>query len=428
MTDAFISNGQTRRLSSISADSRCVLYEEFAEYHYRFIRKNALQYSNIQTEIRYHLCNIVLLSLYFDHIIIQTASLFNSTDKFVRSVATGVLSHGKFREMVACNVVKIVGWGATDPKDIFDAAAEFAVSANQASYDAEYFALISRYFDDNSLLSRSEIIPDADTVDWFQRRLSQSTIIRNPSELSLVKDALKKSQEKINQLVAISFIPELGKLALSADAIGSVESSFILSWYDNIGCEIPNTAVYSPLSIASYFDYEFQFKARNIRVFLYSPQIFAAFLRGYISNRDFNRIMDRPFGDLQKIKNGDWSRFASAYHDAIATVSNNIGYFDIIDQDLTKSKDYKKWSEDIKGVIQRDFAHVDVNAFVESIAVLSGIMLTFPLLGPIYKAGGALVGKKLNETFHSIRGNKRSPISPFINKLLKNYELEGSFA
>ncbi len=419
---------KSERLSDIQTGGRLVLYEELAEYFYLYARRKALDSSSVISEINYHIGNIVLLSLYFDTVLIQTSSIFNSTDPFVRKVAKGVLDHRTFREMITHNAVKIVGWGGNNPKDMFQAAKEYSIEAHPSAADAQYLSIVASVFNSQSTVSRSETMPDDEIASLFKRRLEQTTIIRRDSEYQEVKNALDKSIEKTGQLVAVSFNPEIGKLQLSAASASAVGTSFIQSWHDHLANEIPGITVYAPLSNPIFMGQKMEIEENAIRTFLYSPQIFASFLSGYLQPVDFNKILKRPFSELMKVRNGDWKRFSDAYHEAIITVSKNIGHLGHAEMSADEYGNKERWSSSLEKVVAREANQVDINAFIESLAMLSGVVLTFPFLGPLFKTAGILVGKRVNETFNILKGNNSSDVSPFIQKLIRHYELSGTRA
>lgn len=423
MHDGHIHSGTSDHLSDIQINGRFVLYEELAEYYYLFARKDRLTDSSIQSEVDYHIGNIVLLSLYFDYVLIQTATLFNSSDPFVRKVIEGVLRSSKFREMLDLNVLKIVGWGGNSPREMFQAAHEFTICANPAGEDKEYFSVIASAFNAESVVSRSHQIPDYGIERLFYRRLEQTTIIRSMDEFNLVSNAVERSMESVGQLVAVSFHPELGKLRLSASALSAVQVSFIQSWHDHLATEIPGVAVYAPLTKVVYVNQRAYMDECEIRTFLYCPQIFASFLGGYISSRDFDKILCSPYSKLTEVKNGDWQRFCEAYHKALAIVSTEIGHLNYSEMSNENYRNRSNWSEKLVEVIQSDAHVADVNAFVESLAMLSGVVLSIPYLGPAMRLIGNLVGRRINETFTAIRSNASAEISPFIRKLQRRYEL-----
>nr|WP_321981839.1 hypothetical protein [uncultured Cohaesibacter sp.] len=375
MVRAKISRFSSIKLDDLKEGARTVLYEELAEYHYLFARPEALRGSSVRAEINYHIGNLVLISLYFDVVLIQTASIFNATDPFVRKVCDGVLTHSTFKEMLQHNSLKIVGWGGNSPIEMFEAAESFAISAAPDALNAERFAVAASLFNSQSTISRSENTPDADIEKLFLNRLEQTTIIRRPEELDSIGYALERSMEKTGQLVAVAFNPELGKLELSAQSLDAVGTSFIQSWHDHLASGIPGVITYAPISKPVFVDQTMMISDSAIRTFLYSPQIFASFLSGYLQPRDFNEILKRPYGDLIAIKNGDWKRFCDAYHEAITTVSENIGHLVHAEMSASTFSNRNLWSKHIDGVLGKNTDQIDVNAFIESLAMLSGVVL-----------------------------------------------------
>lgn len=402
-----------------------MLYEEIAEYYYLFARAEKLEGRNVKAEVDYHIGNIVLLSLYFDTVLVQTAAIFNSTDPFVRKVAEGVVNHRTFRQMIDCNVVKVVGWGGNTPQEMFQAAKGFSIASNPAANDAEYLSVIASLFDPESTVSRSERRPDDEIATLFRKRLEQTTIIRREDDYANVEVALQKSLEKTGQLVAISFSPELGKLQLAPASSKAVGTSFIQSWYDHLEEELPGVSVYAPLTNPIFIDQKAKVDEKAIRTFLYSPQIFASFISGYLQPADFDKILRQPYRKLLKVRNGDWKRFSDAYHKAIHSVSQNIGHLNHAEISAGEFGNEDHWASSLEAYVKENADQVDINAFIESLAMIAGVVFSLPILAPISRAAGLLVGKRVNEVFYSLTGKATADISPFIEKLMRHYELAG---
>lgn len=428
MAQNHISIVKSENVSDAINGGRLVLYEEIAEYHYRFSKGHFFGNTTIEREAEYHIGNLVLLTLYFDGVLIQTASLFNSVDPFIRDVARSVMNHPKFKEMIASGILKIVGWGGHNSSEMYSAAVDFSRKANPKSYDKEYFSAIAEHFTPENVLSRSEGRPDDEIASLFKKRLEQTTIIRKQEEYIAVQNALDQSLESTGQLVAISFNPILGTLELSAESLSAVGISFLQSNLDNMANELPGVYMYAPLSSHALVDHKLETINSSVRSFLYSPQIFASFLRGYLEPKDFNEILNRPFNELLAVKNGDWQRFANAYHEAIAIVSDNIGHLAHSELSDVEFRDKDKWASSLEMAVSNHANRIDINAFVESLALLSGVIWSVPYLGTLFKAAGVFTREKVNSTFHSIRHNAKSEISPFIKKLIIYYELTGARA
>ncbi len=412
-------------ITDVQIDKRTILYEELAEYYYLFSRKDSFDNSTIPKEVNYHIGNILLLTFYFDVVFIQTASIFNSSNKFVREVAKGVLHNKKFREMLSCGVIKIIGWGGISSKDMFLAAKDFSIQANPKGNDNEYFSMVASVFNPETIVSRSLLTPDKNLENLFKCRLEQTTIIKNNNIYKQVNESVEKSLDKTGQFIAISFNPELKKLKLDTSSLSAVEISFIQSWYDHLKIELPNVATYAPMTKSIFINQKIKINEEEIRTFLYSPQIFSAFLSGYLSGADFNKIHKCSYSELHKVKNGDWKRFCDAYHEAVLLISNNIGHLCHANISDEAFNDKNKWSDELSQILANGKNTMDLNAFIESLAMLSGVILSVPFLGHIVKAMGSITGKKTNDLYQKIQANATLEISPFIQKLIRNYELDG---
>ena len=414
------SNKKIRTFPS-AREKRMVLYEELAEYYYNIAATSRLKYSNVDIEAQYHVKNLILLSLYFDCILIASATIYNVRDEFVSKVITSLLTHSRVREMLQIGTLKIVGWGGGKSQEMFESATEYAGSVLGIKKNSKELATIKSIFDNSHVISRSQDMPDQNLAEKYKERLSSTTYIRNKEQIEKVFSVVDEQYALTGSLIAIEMIPSLEKAQLTQDILDASKLELFGVTMEHMKNEIPNIWVYSPF-LAATFNTELAHTASGSpRSFLLSPILFGNFLSGYIDGKTFQHLVNKSYYKLHKLKNGDWEQFKEAYHQAVVEVSNTLELgMHLSGEELVKL-DANQWAERVVAQIQVCKAELDFTVFIESLASLGSAVLAVPFIQPLAKLFGALLGKRMSNRINAINENRRSNISPFILKVERAY-------
>jgi hypothetical protein len=410
-------------IGSAIKGKRAVFYEEMAEYSLRYSGGSAVL-TSVDSESQYHINNLILLSMYFDIVFINTSVLFNLTDPFVKKVIQRTISHSQFRAMMKAGVIRVCGWGGKSPREMFSSALDFASAATEQNISDQYLSGIIKLFLPSNVVYRSEKTPDAEATDTFRRHLHETEIIRRVDDLTRVERAIAYSERLTGQLVSVSFnaalrsepLPEATRLAISANILSS--------WCDHLNNSIPGIYCYAQGPQAQSIHHTISINGKVLRSFLYSPLFFASFLRKYFSLFEYDRIMCRPYEELARLRNGDWKRFCDAYHAAIETISDSISHTDFAVQPVFEVGGPLIWGDRIFELANKKDEHFDIVAFIESLASLSGVLLSIPFLGSAFRVASALVGQKIRTEYQKLLRERGSGISPYIKKVRMSIELK----
>jgi hypothetical protein len=417
---------QTDYLGDLVGGRRAVFYEEMAQWSYRYIdpQVNAFPGGDTDSECRYHLNSLTLLSMYFDIIFIQTACLFNVTDLFLKTIIQKTLSHSRFRAMLKTGTIRICGWGGKTPREMFGSAISYAsVAANHRTPDG-YVSDLAKVFRPSHTVFRSAGKPDNEVVDEFRRRLRETEAIRHRDDLDRVDRGIDRSLRIMGQLTTIGFLPGLDLAALRVDTRRSVLNAFVSSWSTHLNLSIPGVHIYLSGLGPQALRQTITIHGKTVRSFLYAPALFAVFLRQYFSLSEYNRILGRPYEDLERLRNGDWKRFCDAYHAAVEDVSASVANIDLDALPAFDMTSETAWGKRIWEESNSQVAELDVNAFLEGLASISGVLLGMPLLGPAFKAAGALMKRRLNGIPQKLYHEHKSAVSPYIKKVRMSLDLQ----
>ena len=400
---------------------RMVLYEELAEYYYKAVAHNRIECSDVRREVTYHLQNITLLSLYFDSVLITSATIFNVRDQFVSKVISTFLQQHRVREMLKLGALKIVGWGSTSAARMFDAASDYSGTILGIQKDPNTLALLRSIFSEESVVSRSPHTPDADLWRKYVNRLENTTFINDQVELQTVFDVVARQRDRTGSLIAIEMLPSLNEAFISESLLNESKLQLFGVTIDHMRDELPDLWVYSPF-LSSRFAGELASSSQGApRAFLLSPIIFGNFLSTKINGKTFSLVMDQSYNKLHALRNGDWGRFVQAYHQAISDISDAITLGLHISPDQLESYDSNAWAERVISRIEAGGFNLDVTIFVESLGTIGGIILGIPALKPLAKLVTMAIGEKLRKVVSKLSEGQRNQMSPFILKLEKAY-------
>lgn len=414
-----LSTCQTEYLGHVIGGKRAVFYEEMAQWGHRYIdqRNGACSAGDMDSECKYHINNLTLLSMYFSVIFIQTACLFNTTDAFLKGVIQKTISHPRFLSMVRTGAVRICGWGGTSPREMFVNALAYASTAADLREPDGYIRSVSGLFRPETTVFRNSGYPDDEIASEFSQKLFETDIVRHVDDLDRIARAVDTSQHRTGQLTAMGFLPAVDLESMRPEAQRAVINSFVgvsSSYLNNSIPGIHNYLIgFGPLSLS----HTINVAGKQIRSFLFAPSVFAVFLRQYFSLAEYNRILGRPYEELEKLRNGDWKRFCDAYHRAIEAVSDEITNVDTDALSIFDLGDQHVWGKRIWQETAHESKEYDVNAFLEGLASMSGLLLGMPFLAPAARMVGVLVKRRLNRIPHRLMQEYRNEVSPYIKKV-----------
>lgn len=401
---------------------RNVLYEELAEYYYCSVCPERLNTSNVKQEIQYHLKNITLLSLYFDSVLLTSATLFNVRNCFVDQIIKGFMDTQYVREMLRLGALKIVGWGGDDGRTMFEAADNYAQETLKVVRDKKTLTQLRSIFDSDGAMSRAKEMPDANLTQKYIERLTGSPLANDQQQLALVANEVRRQHERTNSLIAIEILPSLDTIVVSKSNAASAKLDLFGVSIQHMRDEIPGLWVYSPFWAPS-LALQANSTSGSPSAFLLSPMIFGSFLGQYIDPKTFTRIMSEPYAKLHLLKNGDWVRFSDSYHAAVADVSEAMMLEMHLAKDSVIGSASDRWASRISERLDKDGGEFDVAAFVESLASLGSVLLVIPVLRPAAKLFIAVLGKRLTSATKALSDRAKNELSPFIVKVENAYAI-----
>lgn len=414
-----LSTYEVLSLEELSKNNKVIWYEEMAQYSLRYmLRSSRFSLGSIDNEVLYHLKQLTLLSLYFDKIIIPTSALFNSTDRVIRNITLAVISSTKFEEMTRLGVVKICGWGAKTPYEMINNAQDFIgpLSLNRNNESADYFLKISNILDVSNMVYRtSSGVPDDNEAKIFRSKINTSVFITQEMADKIDKP-ITKSEKLLGMLTYSAFIGDLEKLNFDEKIHSRILSTYYQSWLKNIN--MSNTDIYMYVENVDQISIEntISLNGKILYTFLYSPKIFENVLLKYLSQKELNAVQKMSHRTLNSLKNGDWEKFKSAYHNSLEALSGSISntYIEYSPTQISN----EEWSKRVfSEIASGDLYNFDISIFLQSLTGIVGIATQVSGLHHIFNVLASSFGRGKLQAAQSMMDNKKSMPSPFISKL-----------
>jgi len=418
---------ETDHIGYLAGGKRAVFYDEMAQFGARYIKGHSVELASIDEEVRYHLNNLVLLSMYFDIIFIQTAAIFNVNDIFLRSIIQRTISHPKFRAMLKAGCIRICGWGGRSPREMYSNAFGFASMGITGRFSEDFAADLRGIFRPTNLTYRMQEHPE-DEAAQFRKALRETEIVDSIDDLDRVERAIDQSERRLGALTTIAFFPALDLSSMRASSQRAVYSTFVNVWAEHVNQAVPGIHCYVAGTDAAAIQQVITIEGKRLRSFLFSPRIFAAFLKRYFNDAEFNRIMSRPYEDIHKLRNGDWKRFCDAYHAAVGMVSDSVSEMDFSMLEMFGFQNQAAWGAKIWDGANKRGSDFDANAFIQGLASISGTFIGIPLIGPAIHVAGIMMGRRINSFYDRLVREHGNHTSPYISKLRTNLAIQLSTA
>lgn len=325
--------------------------------------------------------------------------------------------------MLEVGVLKILGWGGSEAPDMFDAASEYSTDLLKIRKNPETLAQIGSVFEPKYTISRSTETPDSDLPAKYINRLENTSIVSNPYQLSSIRDIVLQQQDFTKSLIAIEVLPSLDQVVISKDTLNIAKLQLFGVTIEHMRDELPGLWVYSPFLAGDLSTEAASTNPGTPRAFLASPMVFGSFLDMHVDAKVFGLLMNDSFHKLHALKNGDWNRFAEAYHQAIADVSTALSLSLHLSTAELRDHDAAEWAEKIVTRIKAEGTDIDISAFIDSLANLGSVLLAVPVLRPMVTLLTTVIGDRLSDSVLTFSKKEMGQVSPFIAKLERAYSI-----
>lgn len=301
---------------------KAVLYSELNNgLIYYHSQDQKYGYRGFEAEVRYHERNFLLLSLYFDHILINTGDFANLTNQLmvqiVRKVSAGVI----FQELQRHGIIQFVGWGATSKKEMIRNAIEYADPVLGRQKERTYANFLEDLWEGTEFVSRSSTMPHEGFLDKIRSHY-QTNLGGILEEDKSFFGLCVESYVDLGSLSIVNFSDKLSRLGLQGESARRFFDAYSIADAKEFNGE--NTGIYQFPNIRIRDDIYRKITMEGRGAFYsaaYHPSIFYSFMCNLLGQKRTVQLLAQGVHCIVRTRGFGWSAFKSAYHQQIEQLS-----------------------------------------------------------------------------------------------------------
>jgi hypothetical protein len=374
----------------------------------------------LEVERRYHLRNLRLLSLYFDHIVIMTGNLLNFTNHTTRAIVLEVTADRLFSAFCQSGVIIFCGWGTRISGDMLQNQVDYSRTYRPELKEADTINRLRQTISSGELLVREESSGEEDFIDTFLKKLRmRSERSPQPEDWRRIEGLSCLVHDRAGYLGTLEFFPQLEDLNPALRK--QVHETYFDAWIDYASeryypiatYEIPRLRLNVFRATPRRGD-----PAQALASILLSPEYFQAFLLRFVTKDEYYRLINLPCNRLIQLRNEDWEIFREHYHTYLEACSKILWRIQILEGFKTFEGIDSVFETIIAETIRDLPASIDVTYFTNFLSDVIGYCGIVPGVSAFAKSVLKPLADFLNRRAKGVVRRFRSPsFYPFIAKI-----------
>lgn len=311
-------------LAQLATSFKCAIYNELSHLNPRYLTPQ--RYSDLfqDQETSYHRRNLVLLSLYFDKVIVSIENLLGFTRFTSKDVVSRVVLSNWFQGLVDHGIIVLAGWGYSDNVDMLLNQEEYSSQYRADLKDASYRDRLRSITEHASWTIRDPSSRgEPDHIDFLDPLLRGAEGVFEPGDHRFLIDLVHHTSDTLGHLGSLDLFPYFDELwSAKPDYSDAFYRAYYRSWH------YYSAARYAPaipiqtraLGMGSACVKVDPNEPAHLCA-LYSPNIFLRYLSSRYDRNTVAKLLAADISDLIRMRNGDWARFKRRYHEYVAAAS-----------------------------------------------------------------------------------------------------------
>lgn len=401
-------------LGELAATERCAIYNDLSHMNPRYLTPQRYEPAFHDEEVLFHKRNLLLLSLYFDKIVICTDNLLAFTKYLSKDVVSSVVMSSWFLELVEQRIIILAGWGSSISSDLMGNQADYSNIYRPELKEAKYVQFLTELGERASWVIREAGAGEKEHVDHLVPHLRRLEGVFAAKDVTFLVDLVEQTQDAVGYVGTMEIFPFIEELyGTDAERSDAFYRGYYTSWHEYCAChyapcipihtrriQLPHARV----AVASGGD---------ALAALYSPDIFERYLAQRFGAKVVSRLLAVDVRQLMEIRNGDWARFKVKYHEYILAASSVcwIAFqphaHELLSDDLIVD-------ELISEIFRKTHHDADLSALGNALDLVLGIALGATGVAPAFALFRKQINKRLGGMLDSVR---RRDLEPYLRKL-----------
>jgi len=407
-------------LDELAADRTCAIYNDLSHINPRYLTPQYYEPTFHDEEVLYHKRNLILLSLYFDKIIICTDNLLAFTRFLSKDVVSSVVMSAWFEELVKEGIVILAGWGTSISPDMMKNQINYSAIYRPELKESRYVDFLAKLADSAQWVVREPGAGEREHVKYLRPLIQHSEGPFDRKDISFLSDLIDETNETTGYIGTMEMFPLIDELyGANASKSDSFFSSYYRSWHAYCAVHYaPAIPIHTSRIRLPHASVALGNGKSRVLAALYSPDIFQRYLVNRFGNRLFSSILAVDVKQLVAIRNGDWERFKTRYHDYVLAASA-VCWIAFHPRAHELLADEKVIDQLVSEIFKASRSDTDLSALGSAIDVVLRIAVGVAGVAPLFQLFRTQINKRIGRLVDIVTHRE---LEPYLRKLQKELE------
>lgn len=411
-------------LSELAVSERCAIYNDLSHMNPRYLTPQRYDALFHEEEILYHKRNLILLSLYFDKIIICTDNLLAFTKYLTKDVVSSVVMSSWFMELVDQRIIVLAGWGSSISSDLLKNQVDYSALYRPELKEAPYTDHLTQLAEKATWVVREEGSGEREHINYLLPHVRRLEGILENRDVGILVDLIETTNQTCGYVGTMEIFPFIDELYReSAERSDAFYQSYYKSWHEYCAVHYaPSIPIHTRRIPLPHAKITLTPEVSALAT-LYSPDIFQRYLTHRFDRQMVARLLAVEIDQLMAIRNGDWARFKNKYHGYLHAASKIcwIAYHPEAHRLLADDAVVDELIADVLRAGSRDS---DLSALGNAFDLVLGLAFGATGMAPAL----SLFKKQVHKRLGGLLGRMLWPdLEPYLRKLSKVLETEPAF-
>jgi hypothetical protein len=402
-------------LEELTARHLCAIYNDLSHINPRYLTPQKYEQTFHDDEVLYHKRNLMLLSLYFDKILICTDNILAFTRFLSKDVISSVVMSRWFQELVDYGVIVLAGWGSSINSDMMKNQVEYSGLYRPELKDKRYIEFLSKLSDMATWVVREPGPGEREHINYLRPLLRHKEGLFDSSDLSFLSDLTEETNERVGYIGTMEMFPFIDDIYRdNAEKADSFYSSYYRSWHEYCAEHYaPAIPIHTSRILLPRARVRLRVGEASVLAPLYSPDLFERYLLQKFGRKLFSKLLAVDVKHLVAIRNGDWARFKNKYHDYLVAASSICWVaFQPHAHELLAND--QVMDELIAEIFKAGTKDADLSALGNAIDIILRLVVGTGIVGPVFQLFKTQINKRFGHIMDSVTHRE---LEPYLRKL-----------
>ena len=406
-------------LNELTAKETCAIYNDLSHINPRYLTPQKYEPAFFDEEVLYHKKNLILLSLYFDKIIVLTDNILAFTRFLSKDVVSSVVMSRWFLQLVEQGIIVLAGWGTSINPDMMKNQIEYSSLYRPELKEKKYTEFLSKLSEAATWVVREPGPGEREHVNYLLPLVQRSEGPFNLGDISFLSELICETNESAGYVGTMEMFPFIDELySASAEKLDAFYNSYYISWHTYCATHYaPAIPIHTSRIRLPYTSVTSKDQVPVLAT-LYSPDLFQRYLIQRFESELFSKILAIDIEQLIAIRNGDWAKFKNRYHDYLAAASS-ICWVAFHPQAHELLADDRVMDELIAEIFKSASKDVDLSALGNAIDVVLRLVAGVAGVAPVFQLFKTQINKRVGHLLDSV---VQRDFEPYLRKLRRVLE------